>query len=68
MKNLFLIALIVILILAFVPDTWLGKVAGVGGPKVAGTVLKVSGWVKGLKVWLVGLVKPSARQPALIDP
>ncbi|MCG2686495.1 hypothetical protein L6258_03990, partial [Candidatus Parcubacteria bacterium] len=65
MKNLFLIALIVILILAFVPDTWLGKVAGVGGPKVTEVVLKVSGWIKGFKSQLVGLVR---RQPKLVDP
>jgi len=65
MKKLVLFGLIVLLILAFVPDTWLGKIAGVGGPKVAGTILKVSGWVKKLKVRLVGLVK---RQPKLVDP
>ena len=61
MKNLILIVLIILLILAFVPDTWLGKIAGVGGPKVAGTVLKVSGWVKKFKTQLVGLVKPSSK-------
>lgn len=68
MKTLVLIILIVLLILAFVPDTWLGKLAGVGGPKVAGTVLKVSGWVRGLKAQLTGLIKPSSRQPKLLDP
>jgi len=65
MKNLILVVLIVLLILAFVPDAWLVKVAGIGGPKVAGAVLKVSGWVKKFKVQLVRLVK---RQPKLVDP